>query len=104
MTSISTAELDKKLQSDNSPLIFDVRKKPAFDSDPKTIANATWQDHETANDWGIVIPKDKQIVVYCVHGHEVSQNAAKALRDLGLSAVYLQGGIAEWTKAGLATA
>ena len=103
MTSISTAELDKELQSDNLPLIVDVRKKPVFDSDPKTIANATWQDHETVNDWDIDIQKDKQIVVYCVHGHEVSQNAAQALRDLGLNAVYLQGGIAEWTKAGLET-
>jgi hypothetical protein len=37
--------------------------------------------------------------VYCVHGHEVSQNAAKALRESGLSAQYLEGGIEDGWKA-----
>jgi hypothetical protein len=36
--------------------------------------------------------------VYCVHGHEVSQNAAKALRDAGFNACFLDGGIEEGWK------
>jgi hypothetical protein len=40
-------------------------------------------------------------VTYCVHGHEVSQNAAKALRDLGITARYIEGGLEEgWKAAG----
>ena len=44
--------------------------------------------------------KDTPIVVYCVHGHEVSQSAARTLRDLGFKAQYLEGGIATWMGAG----
>ena len=42
-----------------------------------------------------------EVVVYCVHGHEVSQNAAKNLNDLGFKATYLEGGIAQWVESGL---
>jgi hypothetical protein len=36
-----------------------------------------------------------------VHGHEVSQNAAKALRETGISARFLEGGLEEgWKAAG----
>jgi hypothetical protein len=39
--------------------------------------------------------------VYCVHGHEVSRNAAKALTSAGLKAAFLDGGIEEgWKGAG----
>jgi hypothetical protein len=34
--------------------------------------------------------------VYCVHGHEVSQNTAKALLAQGISASFLDGGIEHW--------
>ena len=45
--------------------------------------------------------KDRPVVVYCVHGHEVSQNAAKALRELGMAAQFLDGGLEEgWKAAG----
>jgi hypothetical protein len=36
--------------------------------------------------------------VYCVHGHEVSQNVAKALREQGLDAYFLEGGLEEGWK------
>jgi hypothetical protein len=41
------------------------------------------------------LPRDAEVVVYCVHGHEVSQAAAKAL-----GAQYLEGGIEAWRAAG----
>jgi hypothetical protein len=43
------------------------------------------------------------VVVHCVHGHEVSQSVATALRAAGVDAVYLQDGIAGWTAKGLPT-
>jgi rhodanese-related sulfurtransferase len=99
MSSITVADLGKAIKSENTPTIYDVRKKPAFDSDPKMIADATWQVHDEVDSWASEIPQGKQVVVYCVHGHAVSQNAAKTLRDKGLDAVYLEGGIAEWNQA-----
>jgi hypothetical protein len=41
--------------------------------------------------------------VYCVHGHEVSQDAAASLNAAGFDARYLQGGIAGWRAHGGAT-
>ena len=39
--------------------------------------------------------RSADVVVYCVHGHEVSQSAAKAL-----GAAYLEGGIEAWRASG----
>ena len=39
------------------------------------------------------------MVVYCVHGHEVSRNVAAALVEGGLKARYLEGGLEEGWKA-----
>jgi hypothetical protein len=43
------------------------------------------------------------VVVYCVHGHEVSQGVTSALRTAGVDAAYLEGGIAGWTEKRLPT-
>jgi hypothetical protein len=39
-------------------------------------------------------------VVYCVHGHQVSQSAAALLRSLGVRARYLEGGIEAYRESG----
>jgi hypothetical protein len=41
--------------------------------------------------WKHTLPRGSDVVVYCVHGHEVSQGVAKAL-----GARYLEGGIEHW--------
>ncbi len=99
--SISTTELSQLLQSANSPVIVDVRKKPAFDQDPDTLPGATWHNHEEVAIWAGNLPNAPRIVVYCVHGHEVSQNACKNLHELGFEAAFLEGGIDAWKQAGL---
>ena len=38
--------------------------------------------------------------VYCVHGHEVGHGVADRLRDLGLEALLLEGGIEAWKTSG----
>ena len=99
---ITTTELNETLQSNHSPQIFDVRKKPAFDSDPRTISTAQWQQHDAVEQWAKQLSKESPVVVYCVHGHEVSQNVAIGLRELGFDASYLEGGIVTWLEEGFA--
>jgi rhodanese-related sulfurtransferase len=98
--SITIAKLKETLASQNPPLVFDVRKKPAFDSDPRTIQKAEWRQFDDVKTWASAISTDAQVVVYCVHGHEVSQSAARSLRELGFAATYLEGGIAAWIDEG----
>ena len=52
-----------------------------------------------AGDLNVYKDGDRPVVCYCVHGHEVSQGAAAAIRDLGIDARYLKGGIEDWKTA-----
>ena len=92
---ISTASLRQSLASAKPPLVIDVRKKPAFLDAPDLIRGALRRDPLRAAEWGKSLPGDADVVVYCVHGHEVSQAAAKAL-----GARYLEGGIEAWRASG----
>lgn len=98
---ISPTNLNTALLSAKPPTVFDVRKKSAFDKASQTLPSATWQIHDDVENWSDGIPRNHPIVVYCVHGHEVSQNAARALRDMGFDACYLQGGFEGWQNDGL---
>ena len=46
--------------------------------------------------WASTLPYAEHVVVYCVHGHEVSQGACQALIATGLAARFLEGGIEAW--------
>ncbi|MCB1929673.1 MAG: hypothetical protein KDH17_16790 [Rhodocyclaceae bacterium] len=83
--------------------IVDARRRTARDTSPEHLPGATWHDPEKLAEWAPALPRDCQIVVYCVHGHEVSQATAAGLREFGLDALYLEGGIEGWKAAGFAT-
>jgi len=97
--SITAAELKSALAGTNPPLVIDVRKSSAFRAAPEMIAGALRRDPATAASWVKELPRASSVAVYCVHGREVSQNAAKALRDAGIAAQYLEGGLEEGWKA-----
>ncbi|MDA0306251.1 MAG: rhodanese-like domain-containing protein [Proteobacteria bacterium] len=97
---ISVKELNQLIQTLEGPVIVDVRRKKAFDESDKMIATAEWRDPDQAANWADELPKDAAVVVYCVHGHDVSQGAAAALRQAGVDALFLEGGIEDFVKAG----
>ena len=98
---IRYAELRSLIDSGSSPLIIDVRRRAAFSAAPDMIAGASWRDPEQIAAWAPELPGAGRVVVYCVHGHEVSQNAARTLNQAGVAAQYLEGGIEEgWKRAG----
>jgi thiosulfate sulfurtransferase len=97
---ITAKELAALAQTPTGVRIFDVRKRPAFDADAVVIADAEWRDHLLVDDWGPGLAGGGPVVCYCVHGHEVSQNAIDALRRLGVDARYLRGGIERWKRFG----
>jgi rhodanese-related sulfurtransferase len=99
--SITPVALGESLGRASAPRIIDVRRAPAFEADEWMIAGAIRRPPEDVAGWADQLAKDRPAVVYCVHGHEVSQNAAAALRAKGLDARYLAGGIEGWKKQGL---
>lgn len=99
--SISSSELRARLDSGASPIVIDVRKAPAFRDASEMISGALRRDPAAVEQWARSLPPASTAVVYCVHGHEVSQNAAKALRAAGIAAQFLEGGIEEgWRASG----
>jgi len=98
--SISFTELQSGIASSRPPLVIDVRRTPAFRAASDMAAGALRRDPDTVASWAKTLPR-AGVVVYCVHGHEVSQNTAQALRELGIEARYLEGGLEEgWKAAG----
>lgn len=98
--SITAAELRSSLAGGEPPLVVDARRPPAFRAALDTIAGALRRDPATIASWAAELPRASSVVVYCVHGHEVSQNAAQALRQSGIAARFLEGGLEEGWKAG----
>ena len=78
---------------------IDVRRKGAYEAAPEVIEGAVWRDPEKVDEWAGELA-GSEVVVYCVYGHEVGQSTAARLRDAGISARYLSGGIEDWKKAG----
>jgi rhodanese-related sulfurtransferase len=99
--SISAYELATLLVSDAAPLIIDVRKNSAYSSSEYTLPSAIRRDPMEITAWVTEIPTSSSVVVYCIHGHEVSQNAMTTLRQHDIGATYLMGGIENWRSAGL---
>jgi rhodanese-related sulfurtransferase len=99
--SISPRDLYGAIGTGASPLIFDVRRDAAFDADGRMLVGALRRDPGDVGQWARDVPGGCPVVVYCAHGHEVSQEAAAALRAGGIDARYLAGGIAGWTELGL---
>jgi len=100
---ISSTKLADQLGRAGSPLLLDLRKGSAFDAASRVLPSALRLLSEDVSDAVSRLGRERRVVVYCAHGHEVSQRAAKALRDGGANAFYLEGGIAAWEQAGLPT-
>jgi rhodanese-related sulfurtransferase len=100
---IGIDELARVLGTADAPIVVDVRRRPVFDQADRMLPTARWRVHTTAREWGHDLPKGMPSVLYCVHGHNVSQFAAAELRSMGHDARVLAGGIAHWIEAGLPT-
>ncbi len=99
--SITASHLKSALAGRQPPLVIDVRRPPAFRAAPDMAAGALRRDPGAVAGWAQTLPRAASVVTYCVHGHEVSQNAAKALREIGISARFLEGGLEKgWKAAG----
>jgi len=100
MNVTSVEQLSQSLASTAPPLVIDVRRREAFLKDSKIISGALRRDPESVSTWARELPSADQIVVVCVHGHEVSQGVAKALSAEGRDACFLEGGLSAWQSAG----
>jgi rhodanese-related sulfurtransferase len=90
---MSTASVRAALQSDNPPLLLDVREP--YEWRQVRIADATHIPMNSVPDRLAELPHDRQIVVLCAHGSR-SFGVAYFLREKGFDAYNLPGGITQW--------
>ena len=97
--SISAAELSDLLDR-GQVSFYDVRRRTRFEESGETISGVSWRDPEQIESWARHLAPGRAVVVTCIHGHEVSQGTAAALKARGLDARYLEGGLEGWRHAG----
>src|SRR4051794_18700754 len=100
-TPISAQNLYSSIGTAVAPVVIDVRRKVTFAADNRMLVGAIRRNLDEVQEWRQHLPPGRSVVVYCVHGHEVSQGAASALKASGLDARYLEHGIAGWAEQGL---
>jgi rhodanese-related sulfurtransferase len=97
---ISSEQLIPSIGTAACPVVVDVRREQAFRSSPTRVAGAIWRDHLASGDWSRDLPAGRPVVVYCVHGHNVSALAASLLAAEGVDVSVLEGGIEAFAAAG----
>ena len=100
MSHITTPELALWQRSEFPHTLIDVRRALARQTSGSEIAGGHWEDPALWLDWKDTVPADRIAVLYCAHGHELSQGLVAALCAMGLDARYLDGGIDAWKAAG----
>ena len=92
LPSISPAEFLQLARRPQRPLLLDVRRPAPFAASDRLLAGAV---HCAPEDVAALAnsgpPRD--VIVYCVYGHNVSEDAVRTLRAAGWNARALQGGI-----------
>lgn len=81
-------------------LILDVRRSTDLEASKEQLAGAHWHDPDKLAEWAGLLPKDKNIILYCVRGGSVSNSVVDALQSRGLKARFIEGGIEGWKAAG----
>ena len=93
---IKPSELKALLAENKNTMISDVRRKADYDTDQRIIPGSVWRDPEQAATWVKEVPKDKETIIYCVRGGSVSSGVIDKLLESGVSAKYIEGGLAAW--------
>jgi Fe-Mn family superoxide dismutase len=81
-------------------LVLDVRRAAVYEQASGVIPGARWRDPARVAEWSADLPAGREVIVYCVYGHEVGRATTLRLRAAGLKARFLRGGIDGWRAAG----
>jgi thiosulfate sulfurtransferase len=103
MTQLSVTELALWQRADFPHTLIDTRRAAKRRAEGDEIADGRWLDPAAWLDWKDgLLDHGKPVVIYCAHGHEISQGLTAALRAMGIDARHLEGGIEAWRAARLA--
>ena len=100
VNSISVEKLARLIGTPNCPALIDVRIEADLAGDPRLIPGSFTRPHTDPSSWVAELEGQLAIVI-CAHGHALSAGVAAWLRQAGVPAEALDGGIGAWADAGL---
>lgn len=100
---ITAEQLWSSFGGTDAPIVIDARRRDAYEAEDYVIPGAIWWDHMKTDEIGALDTGGRDMVICCVHGHQVSQAAAAVLRAAGKNVRVLRGGVEAWKTAGLPT-
>ncbi len=90
--SISPLDFNAQLGRADAPLVLDVRRQERFAQSPRLLATALRCAPEDVATLALSMPR-RAVFVYCVYGHNVSEEAVTVLRAAGWMAHKVAGGL-----------
>jgi Fe-Mn family superoxide dismutase len=91
------------LDADPELIVIDARLAPDAKAVPVRLRGARRAPPEKVDDVAASLPRGKKVLVYCAWGFEIGGDCAARLRERGIDAVGLAGGIGTWRANGLPT-
>lgn len=83
-----------------SAMVLDVRRKADREASTDVVPGAFWKDPEHIDQWLSALPKNHDVVIYCVRGGGVSNSVVDRLHADGIKARFIEGGIEGYKAAG----
>jgi rhodanese-related sulfurtransferase len=102
-SSIAVETLYGQLALPDSPTVIDARHERDFLANPRLIPGALRAPPDSIEVWARALPRTRPVAAYCERGVEGSRPVAGTLIAKGYPAVYLEGGLEAWLRAGYAT-
>jgi rhodanese-related sulfurtransferase len=99
-STISPEKLARLVGTPKCPVLIDVCTDEDFASDPRLIPGATRRPFATVAEWAHEF-SGRSAVVICQKGLKLSHGVAAWLRNEGIPADTLEGGVLAWAEAGL---
>jgi rhodanese-related sulfurtransferase len=100
VNSIACDKLARLIGTPRCPALLDVRANDDFSADPRLLPGSVRRSSDAAGEWAAEF-RGRSAVVICDNGLARSHGAAAWLRDAGVFAEILEGGLAAWAQSGL---
>jgi len=81
------------IKKDDAMVVLDIRRDSDYNASEDIIPGATWRDPANIDEWIASVPKETQVVIYCVRGGGVSNSVVDRLQADGINAQFIEGGI-----------
>lgn len=100
---VQTIAAQKMLEADPDLIVIDARLADDATSVPVRLRGARRAPPDKVDEIAASLPRGAKALVYCAWGFEIGGNCAARLREHGIDAVTVAGGIGTWRSDGLPT-